>query len=101
MLLQNGVFYRLLNPFATNYCGWQVVDQEKSETFVMAGKILAQINTKDKRLKLKGLKEEAMYQEELTGEIVSGASLMHRGMDIIYEVNDFSAKTFHFVEVTR
>lgn len=100
-LFQNGLFYRLLNPFTTNYCGWQVINQEKSEAFVMAGKILTQINTKDKRLKLKGLKEEAMYQEEWTGETVSGASLMYRGIDIIYEGKDFTVETFHFTEITR
>lgn len=96
-LLQNGNLYRLMNPFISNYCGWQIVDDNKKETFVMVAKIIAQANRREKFLKLEGLDPFNVYIDEYTNMKYTGAELMYRGMDIIYDVKDFTVRTFHFV----
>lgn len=96
-LLQSGNFYRLRDPFHSNYCGWQIVDEKQQEVFVMSSKILAQNNRREEMFKLKGLKPDYIYRDKATNEKYSGAELMYRGLDIIYEIKDFTGKVFHLV----
>lgn len=39
-LIITGDFYRLINPYETNYCSWEMVSKDKTEAFLFACKIL-------------------------------------------------------------
>ena len=60
-LLQFGDFYRLKSPFEGNIAGWMVVSRDKTKAIVGEYKILAQANAPYRRLKLAGLKPDALY----------------------------------------
>ena len=98
-LILEGDFYRLQSPFEGNYCSWQMVSKDKSHTVVYAAKILVEAHTFRGTLKLKGLCEDKMYKDTKTGEVYSGAILMHKGKRINYERNDFSTEIIELVEV--
>lgn len=92
-------FYRLQNPFESNFCAWQAVSKDKKKTLVYAAKILSEANRFMGVLKLMGLDENKKYKEVKTGEVFSGAYLMNRGKTIRYGVNDFSTQILEFEEV--
>ena len=54
-LMCNGDLYRLINPYETNYCSWEVVSKDKKHIFVMACKVLAVAQTKVKKLNYRDL----------------------------------------------
>ncbi|MCX7657839.1 MAG: GH36 C-terminal domain-containing protein, partial [Oscillospiraceae bacterium] len=77
---------------------WGFVAKDKSETLVTYVCIMGVPNIHSRRIRLKGLDENAFYKNEETGEVFSGAVLMNAGINI--NVNhDFEAKLFHFVRV--
>ena len=63
----DGDFFRLLSPFKRNDTAWQVVSQDKKESVVMFYQKLNKVNASWLRLKLKGLKEDRLYQVSLSG----------------------------------
>lgn len=95
-LMREGDFYRLLSPYETNYCSWEMISKDKSEVFVFACKILATVNTKDERIKLIGLDENEEYTEAETGKIYGGDELMYYGIKVEYGNSDFSTMIKRF-----
>lgn len=100
-LMCNGDFYRLISPFETNYCSWEVVSKDKKHVFLFASKILSVAETKSEKVKLLGLAPEKMYKNTLTGKVYDGAFLMNRGIRTPFETKDFSTVIFEFEEVTE
>ncbi|MGM9936530.1 MAG: alpha-galactosidase, partial [Candidatus Ornithomonoglobus sp.] len=76
-LIRTGDFYRLQNPYETNYCGWEVVSKDKEKAFVFSCRILSVANSQDRRIKLKGLDASSMYTNTETGKIYGGDVLMY------------------------
>lgn len=79
-LMHYGDLYRLISPFENAYrAAWQMVSQDKSSSLVtmvtMRKELFANII-----LKLQGLDPEKQYQNDMTGEICSGALLMNAGI---------------------
>lgn len=98
-LVRDGDFYRLMNPYETNYCGWEVVSKDKDHALLFACKILSLAQSKDKHVKLKGLKEDALYMNKATGEQYYGSLLMNRGIRIDYAMCDFATEIIEFIKV--
>ena len=69
-LMRTGDFYRILSPYETNYCSWEMVSKDKKEVFFYSAKIFSVANSHDIRIKLKGLDAEAKYMDTVrfTGE---------------------------------
>ena len=83
----DGDFYRLQSPFEGNETAWQVVSQDKKESIAMFYQKLNKVNASWLRLKLKGLKEDALYQVSLEGAPLKeykayGDELMYAGIPI-------------------
>ena len=69
-LIHTGDFYRLKSPFEGNIAAWMVVSQDKKQAIVAYFKILNDVNCEFRRLSLKGLDEELLYEvEQETGGI--------------------------------
>ena len=71
-LMRTGDFYRILSPYETNYCSWEMVSKDKKEVFFYSAKIFSVANSHDIRIKLKGLDAEAKYMDTVSGEVYGG-----------------------------
>lgn len=96
MLVQQGEFYRLLNPFVGNETAWQFVAQDLSETYAVYVRTLAIPNGPLRRLHLKGLDPAKAYALEGSNQIFYGDELMYAGLTIPDLKGDFQSITFHF-----
>ncbi|MCD8390808.1 MAG: alpha-galactosidase [Firmicutes bacterium] len=98
-LMADGDFYRLENPYTTNYCAWETAAKDKSEAFVMCAKVLSVINSGEKRVRLMGLDADADYRDEYTNAVYGGDELMYRGFEPTYENRDFSTQILHLIKM--
>ena len=99
-LIQFGNFYRLLNPYETNYGSWMFIDEKQEQGIVMFFEILAQASKPWVRLKLTGLDETAFY--EIEDRIYSGDELMKFGLYLNTELSgDFQSKTLLFRKISE
>ena len=92
-LMRTGDFYRILSPYETNYCSWEMVSKDKKEVFFYSAKIFSVANSHDIRIKLKGLDAEAQYMDTVTGEVYGGDELMYYGVEPKYDMHDFASYT--------
>ncbi len=79
-VLAEGDYYRLNNPHTDTYAAWCTVSEDKSVC------ILGYVNTKvrmygnNRRIRVKGLKPDAIYRNVLCAEEYSGKQLMGFGV---------------------
>ncbi len=106
-IIQQGTFYRLLNPFEGNYCAWMVVSKDLQTVIVGYYKILNEVNGPFIRLYLKGLEADTEYVRGDNGQSYFGDELMNIGLvtsdtscgqviDGRKPSNDFDSKVFVF-----
>lgn len=95
-LVRDGDFYRLMDPYNSNYCSWSVISKDQKRALLFACKVLAVTNSKDKRIKLRGLDPDTMYKNSKNDEIFSGSMLMNKGFKIDYKVHDFATEFIEF-----
>ncbi len=98
-LVQYGDFYRLSDPFKKNIAAWQIVNEDKSESFFCAARILFKSNVYFPIIKLAGLCEGALYKDEYTNKIYSSDELMHRGLFVDFNHGDFVTYTMHLKKI--
>ena len=98
-LMLNGDFYRLLNPFETNYCAWEMASKDKSEAFVMICKVMSMANSQESPLKLRGLDPDADYIDTDTKKTYHGDELMYVGFKSEFATEDFSTCTLHLKKI--
>ena len=91
-LVRDGDYYRLADPYKTNYCSWSVVAKDRSRALIYACRILSVAQSHDKKIKLRGLDENDEYINKATGEIFGGDLLMNRGISIKYKAHDFATE---------
>ena len=96
-LIQNGRYYRLTDPFKSEVCAWEIVGNSQEE--VLLNVVMEEIhgNMTVNYVQLRGLDESALYKEQTTGRIYSGAALMHGGMPLPAEFGEYRAYQYHFV----
>lgn len=98
-LVRDGDLYRLLSPYETNYCAWEIVSKDKSEAMLFACKVLAVAQTKNAFIKLKGLNPDKQYRNLNTGVVYGGDMLMYKGIRINYRWCDFATELIRFREI--
>ena len=87
-LIQQGEFYRLLSPFSNSGdTAWMVISENKDQALVGYYKVLAEPNAPFRRLKLKGLDSNAIYQINNNGKLYGGDELMYIGIDLPKQFN--------------
>lgn len=97
-LIHNGRYERLSNPYEEHhYVAWQFVSEDKSET------LLNYVLTKKEAyqdvyyLKLRGLEEAALYQDE-EGKVYTGAALMYGGIPMNRDIGEYESIQKYFVK---
>lgn len=99
-IIQNGDYYRLTDDGRTsNVVAWQFVSENKKETLVNAVVLRAKANPLFHTIYLRGLKPEAIYEAEGTGERFSGAALMNGGYPVPVMADDYQAVQVYLKEV--
>lgn len=79
-IIHNGTFYRLLSPFDDdNQTAWMVVSHDKKTAIVAHYKTLNEVNAPYRRLKLKGLDNDGLYNVG-QNSLRSGMELMKAGL---------------------
>lgn len=94
--VQNGVLYRINDPFSGNLASWNFVSGDGQEAVAFWFEILCEAAPSVKLLKLKGLEEDAQYENTETGEIYGGDELMYSGISIPLVKQDFRSECFRF-----
>ena len=99
-LIQRGTYYRLENAGAEQetIC-WEFVSEDHSEALVGVAAANVIANAPFPYIRLKGLKEEAVYQLKGSSFCATGAALMYGGYTLELFSGDFPAVQLHFTEL--
>ena len=98
-LVMNGLYYRLTNPFEQEAGAWEVISEDGGEVLVSAVLLEVHGNMTTNYIRLKGLTENGMYQEQETGKIYAAEALMEAGIPLPVEMGEYRAYQMHFVRV--
>lgn len=93
-LLQFGKFYRLQPADAFFASAWLIINE--TDVWIIYFNGLARPAVPATYLKTHYLDDQAIYKNEETEEIVSGAELNHAGILIPRIKEDFSTRAFHW-----
>lgn len=93
-LIRNGEYYRIAS-YGVNglYDCYEVVSPDQEEALVTYVQVLAEVHQKSRRLKLRGLLEDMVYEVE--GRLYRGSTLMYAGILVERIPGDFQAKLIH------
>lgn len=97
-LILTGDLYRLLSPFDDGAFCEQVVSEDKSRSLAVYMRPLNTPNLPIRKIKLRGLDEQALYRIEDRDEIMSGGELMYCGIRPKVE-RDFGAEVFRIEKI--
>lgn len=95
-VIQYGHYYRLASPFEENIVAWMFVSPKQDEAIVFLGRILASAQPAFHEVYLMGLDDEALYQEQTSKRLFSGAELMTVGLYFPDFQGDFQTELLHF-----
>ena len=82
-LINSGDFYRLCSPFSSDCCSWQLVSEDRSQSFVLFAWKTAFVQPQPRYLKLMGLDPERLYRIPQLNLVRSGAVLMRVGLALL------------------
>ena len=101
-LVREGDYYRIAS-YAQNhlYDCWAVSAKDKSEVLVTYVQVLAEPNSRSKKLYLRGFDESTFYKLEETDEIYSGENLQKCGFLMKRMKGDFVSRLFHFIKIAK
>ncbi len=94
-LIRTGDYYRLTDPFADAYAAWAFVAEDGSEALLNVVLQETHANKAVGYIKLKGLKSEALYREDETGNTYYGGALMEAGIPLP-DMGEYQAYQTHF-----
>ena len=97
-LIQNGLYYRLTNPFEQQVGAWEFVSEDKEEVLVNAVMLEVHGNMTVNFIRLKGLEENCMYREEKSGKLYPSIALMETGIPLPVEMGEYRAYQMHFTK---
>ncbi|WP_310604647.1 alpha-galactosidase [Anaerosporobacter sp.] len=97
-LIQSGDYYRIANVADTKYFDcYEVVAEDKSEALVTYVQVMNLANSHSRRIRLKGLQEDASYAWEGTDVVMTGAAYMNAGILIPQMWGDYQSTLIHLV----
>lgn len=95
-LIQNGLYYRLSNPFQDETASWEFVSEDRSE--VLLNVVLLEIhgNMTVNYVRLKGLKIGRLYQDQKSGKVYSADALMEVGVPLPLKLGEYQTYQYYF-----
>lgn len=98
-VIHEGDYYRLTDPGdGVNPAAWEQVKQDGSEALLSVVTQGSHGNPTAFRVCLKGLKENAVYQDSDTGRFYHGSALMNGGIPVPQMSGDYQAWQLHLTE---
>lgn len=98
-VVQNGDYYRLINPFEDQTkCAWAYISEDKSEV-LLTMVIIRTERHKQIFVRLTGVDANKKYKDEATGQIYSGDTLINLGLNLTGWYRDWDTVVKHLVEV--
>ena len=97
-LIQNGLYYRLSNPFEEAVGAWAFVSEDQREVLLNVVMLENHANMTVSYVKLQGLRADAVYKEQSSGKSYEGAALMQAGIPMPVEQGEYRAYQMYFVE---
>ena len=98
-LIRRGDFSVLSSAFEGNLTAWQVTAKDKKHVVLLLVRELITANPSQLRIRLQGLKEDALYTDLQTGKKYYGDELMYKGYFPEVTLSDFASLLVEFVEV--
>ncbi len=96
MLIQNGLYYRLTNPFEQPVGAWQFISEDKSQVLLCAVMLELHGNMTVDYVKPKGLKSGHMYRELVSGRLYAADALMEMGLPLPAASGEYQAYQIYF-----
>ena len=90
-LVQNGLYYRLSNPFAEEISAWEFASEDGKEVLVNVVMLEIHGNMTVNYVKLKGLRAGQFYKDSRTGKIYPAEALMEVGIPMPLEFGEYKA----------
>lgn len=100
-LICQGDYYRLSNPFSDEYAAWMFVSKDKKQVLANVVRLDVEGNMAASYVKLKGLKRDALYICDATGEVYYGAALMEAGLPLAFPKAEYEAYQIALTEVEK
>ncbi|SOB49093.1 Alpha-galactosidase 1 [Dellaglioa algida] len=98
-LVQYGDFVRLKSPFEGNTTSWLFVSKDKSDVLLFVGRTLANAQPEFNEVRLKGIAEDFLYENQETRDVYSGTELANIGIYYPDFYGDFQTKLIHFKKI--
>lgn len=98
-LIQNGLYYRLSDPFTEEFGAWAFVSEDQRE--VLFNVVMQEVhgNMTVNYVKMQGLKEDVWYEESASKKRYTGIALMEAGLPLPVETGEYQAYQMHFTIV--
>ena len=90
-LVQNGLYYRLSNPFAEEIGAWEFASEDGKEVLVNVVMLEIHGNMTVNYVKMKGLCVGQFYKDSNTGKIYPAEALMEVGIPMPLEFGEYKA----------
>ena len=95
-LIQNGLYYRLTNPFEQAVGAWQFISEDQAQVLVYSVMLEVHGNMTVDYVKLKGLKSGCMYREQVSGRLYAADALMEAGIPLPAAFGEYEAHQLYF-----
>ncbi|MEN8078303.1 alpha-galactosidase [Clostridioides difficile] len=99
--VQFGDLYRLKSSFDSNEAAWMNLSKDGKNAVVSYVKKYAEPNVIPRRLKVKALDKNSLYEVVETGEIFGGDELMYIGLEIGELSGDYQAKVWTLRKIEK
>lgn len=95
-LIQEGLYYRLTNPFTENVGAWAFVSEDRTRVLFSAVAFLPHGNMPVQYIRFKGLREGCSYVEQASGQAYASEALMECGIPLPVRMGDYQAYQMYF-----
>lgn len=95
-LIQQGLYYRLTNPFEQETGAWEFVSNDRSQVLVNAVILQIHGNMTVNYVRLKGLEAHCMYREQESGKLYASDALMETGILLPVQTGEYQAYQMYF-----
>ncbi len=97
-LIQNGTYYRLLNPFMRRQCAWELVSDNQEMAYVMLATARTMENDKPYYLPVKGLNPDYLYViNDIEGKdiVADGKTIMNVGIPVMNPPGEYTTRIYY------
>ena len=95
-LIQNGLYYRLSNPFEDETAAWEFISEDGTEALVSVVMLEIHGNMTVNYVRLKGLESGRSYREQESGCIYDADTLMEIGIPMPMKGGEYQAYQYYF-----